>query len=58
MDSVGLAHYLQGSGNARQELIGNAKPQGRPGDRMARQMGEGLAGKTVCSAPASSFPAP
>jgi len=36
---------LQGNGNARQELIGNGQARGRPGDRMARQMGEGLAGE-------------
>jgi hypothetical protein len=36
--------HLQVNGAAKQELLQGAQPRQRPGDRMARQMGEGLAG--------------
>lgn len=39
---------LQVNGAAKQELLKGAQPRQRPGDRMARQMGEGLAGAVLC----------
>lgn len=39
-----MTHATQSNGAAKQELLKGAQPQQRPGDRMARQMGEGLAG--------------
>ena len=44
-----LPLHLQVNGAAKQELLQGAQPRQRPGDRMARQMGEGLAGADYCS---------